>query len=77
MAARRVAAAAMTATTATTAAAAAAAAAKTAATTTAKMMQPGQQVPSPLPDACEAVHCCKQKKIDTRIKKWVLPIGLA
>jgi hypothetical protein len=33
-----------------------------AATMTAKMMPPGRQVPSPLPDACEAVHCCKQKK---------------
>ena len=64
MAARRVAAAA-TATTATTAAAAADAALRRrrmTAATTAKMMPPGRQVPSPLPDACEAVHCCKQKK---------------
>ena len=31
-------------------------------TTTRKRFRLGRPVPSPWPDACEAVHCCKQKK---------------
>jgi hypothetical protein len=30
--------------------------------TTRKRFRLGRPVPSPWPDACEAVHCCKQKK---------------
>ena len=44
--------------------------------TTRKRFRLGRPVPSPWPDACEAVHCCKQKKTHTE-SKWVWPIGLA